>query len=642
MATRKALLIGNAQFDDQKTFAPLKTPTNDVADFSNVLRKFGNYQVTTLVDADAPQIREAIEGFYTDAKRGDLTLLYYSGHGYQDQDGSLYLVAKNTIANRMLSTGIGETFIQQVLRRHARVRHRLIILDCCFSGKLIDGRRSGENEPLVLEELSGEATAILTSSSRIQPSFEEEGDRNALFTQFLIEGIRTGAADEDGDGRITFDDLFNYIQPRVRARRADQTPNRLIQGDVPKLYIAEIPPGIDDRVRDWHMLLARAYESDRSSVRRDQLSLLEEMRTTPEFNPTAEGLRVILHSLFIHDQPALAWVDRDQAAAVQPLVQIEEDQNADPAVRCKAAAALGYLGHKKTFDNLVSAFEAERRQKRSARSAFPLEALAHYLMYAPHWPPLPWRLRGPCEAWLARLRWRTHKDYLGRIDHAAGRLSLGAGLVAGLIWGGAILLPEQTSDGSLTILERVHQVPSNLLDPELVGIAIVVLLIFSGLGFLFPLIWVCLQSRSQIALENRTFLIKILAAALLGGLGLVLLLPLIGGSYGLATGVLLGIGFAFSQQNRKAPSKFKTGLVTLGAGLVSAVVSLLSINYFAPLSDPPCSSSQTVFRNGIFGMCLPDNLVPGLLLMTFFAGILLGLAITIAGQTANKETNPIL
>lgn len=623
MTRRSALLIGNAHFDDPQSFATLNTPANDVADMAAVLVEFGQFSVETLVDAGSALILEKIEGFYKDAQRGDLTLLYYSGHGYKDQDGSLYLAAKNTSANRMLATGVSESFIQQVLQRHARVRHRLIILDCCFSGTLIDGRRSGDNEPLILDRLTGEATAILTSSSRFQPSYEVKGERNAIFTQFLIEGIRTGAADEDGDGRITFDDLFNYSQPRVRARRPEQIPNRLIQGDVINLTIVELPKTIDARLREWHSWLARTFESGQPSVPLDRLDLIDEMRETPEFSPTSAGLRIILYSIFAAGRPALPWLDREPEGAVQPLVQIEKDVNVGSAVRCKAAAALGYLGHEKTLTDLIDAAEADRRQKRSARSTYPLEALAHYLHYAPLRPRLPWRLRGPCETWQARVRWRSHHDYLNQIDQAGDRLSLGVGLTAGIGWAVGGLM---TSDFSFLS----------------VGLAFAMLILFFGLGYYGVRFWIRILSRSQIPLLPKPLVLRLIIGALAGAAGLVLLLGITANGYGIAAGALLGVFFGLTQTNTRPRSPLWINTISAAAALVTAAVSLMAIRYFSPLSRPPDCEVPLILPLRILDTCVPDELLPGFVLITIFAGVFIGLTAHIAGHTGIKETNPIL
>ena len=78
MARRFALLIGNSQFENKEHFPPLRTPANDVTDMAAMLARHGDFEIVgALVDAAEPAIRRAIADLYSQAERGDLTLLYY-------------------------------------------------------------------------------------------------------------------------------------------------------------------------------------------------------------------------------------------------------------------------------------------------------------------------------------------------------------------------------------------------------------------------------------------------------------------------------------------------------------------------------------------------------------------------------------
>lgn len=242
MPRRLALLIGNTKFENSKSFPPLRTPVNDVQDFAAALQKYGDFEIfDTLIDATCETINQQIENLFNKAERDDLTLFYYSGHGYRGPDGRHYLVALNTHPDLLRSTGVSEAFIQDIMS-NSRSQQRIVILDCCFSGAFAEGRKSGVGEPLQFDELRGEATAILASSGTIQYSFEEKG-RNSLFTRFLLGGIETGEADQDEDGGISVDELFNYAEPRVRAMRPEQKPVKNAGTNEDQICIARSPDG---------------------------------------------------------------------------------------------------------------------------------------------------------------------------------------------------------------------------------------------------------------------------------------------------------------------------------------------------------------------------------------------------------------
>jgi hypothetical protein len=233
MTKRTALLIGNASFEYTETFSNLVTPTNDAEDFAAILQQYGNFEIQDwLINAPADLMRQRIENLFSEAEADDLVLLYYSGHGYRSSDGRFYLVAADSQPERLLSTGISESFIREVMHT-SRAQQRVIILDCCFSAKLVEGRKSATlAEPLLLDELRAGATDILASSSALQHSFFGKDSRNSLFTQFLLQGIKTGQADKDDDGYIAIYELFNYAEKEVRTARRDQRPLKAGEGKV--------------------------------------------------------------------------------------------------------------------------------------------------------------------------------------------------------------------------------------------------------------------------------------------------------------------------------------------------------------------------------------------------------------------------
>jgi hypothetical protein len=52
----------------------------------------------------------------------------------------------------------------------------------------------------------------------------------SVFTQHLVDGLVDAAADQDGDGYVTFSDLYAYVDRRLRAA-GKQIPQRRVDGD---------------------------------------------------------------------------------------------------------------------------------------------------------------------------------------------------------------------------------------------------------------------------------------------------------------------------------------------------------------------------------------------------------------------------
>lgn len=266
---RRALLIGNATFDNQGEFPDLRTPVNNVQDFATVLEKYCDFEIAeTVINETAGNIRETVVDFFHQTERGDLTLLYYSGHGYRDQHDRYYLTAKDSQTDKMMITAVRESFIHDVMSE-SHAKHFIIILDSCFSGGFINGQMSAI-VPLSLSELKGEARIVLASSSKVQYSFEgEEDGRNSLFTRYLIEGIATGQADIDQDGRISIEELFYYAESKVRAARREesnylkQTP--LMESGIRESEVIIIANNLKERSHEYSELTEEISDSSYKS-----------------------------------------------------------------------------------------------------------------------------------------------------------------------------------------------------------------------------------------------------------------------------------------------------------------------------------------------------------------------------------------
>ena len=80
---------------------------------------------------------------------------------------------------------------------------------------------------------------VITSSDAIQYAFEGEtvngNVTSSAFTSVFVEGLRSGRADLNGDGKVGLTELFQYITETMRAKRSVQTPeinNFRLQGEI--------------------------------------------------------------------------------------------------------------------------------------------------------------------------------------------------------------------------------------------------------------------------------------------------------------------------------------------------------------------------------------------------------------------------
>jgi len=226
---RDALLIATGRYDDPSLNA-LRSPGQDCARLAGVLadRRIGDFHTEQLKDARAHQVMRAMEEFFRDRSRDDLLLLHISCHGIKDdEDGSLYFVARDTDSELLASTAISASFLRERMDR-CRARTIVVLLDCCYSGAFLPGAK-GDDRVHVQDELGGHGRAVLTATSRTEYAWEgkhleSSGPAPSRFTGALIEGLSTGAADLNGDGRITVTELYDYVYESLRRAGVKQRP----------------------------------------------------------------------------------------------------------------------------------------------------------------------------------------------------------------------------------------------------------------------------------------------------------------------------------------------------------------------------------------------------------------------------------
>jgi formylglycine-generating enzyme required for sulfatase activity/uncharacterized caspase-like protein len=288
MTSKFALVIANTEYQDA-SFAKLTAPGKDAEEFAQVLREpelaaFDDVQI--LLNEGESKTRRSIARFFTDRKRDDLLLLYFSGHGVRNEQGQLFLAANDTEINILEASGIPADFVTYSMN-NSRSQRQLLILDCCNSGAFAHGSKSasgvGKSMGIATAfEGSGFGRVVLTATDATQYAWEGDkviGDtQKSVFTHFLIEGLK-GEADINSDGRIDVDELYDYAYEQVVRRTPKQTPGKWSykqQGDIvlrENLQPREVKPA--PLPSDLLELLSHSNSSVRRVGIQDLISLLD-------------------------------------------------------------------------------------------------------------------------------------------------------------------------------------------------------------------------------------------------------------------------------------------------------------------------------------------------------------------------------
>jgi len=248
MSERLALLIANSDYEDPQLLH-LLSPSHDSESLAEVLRdtEIGGFNVTLIINQPTNVVRRQIERLFKDKKSDDLLLLYYSGHGIKDDYGDLFLSVKDTDFNFPHSTAIDSKFISSLIDKSLS-RRKVIILDCCFSGAFHRSIKSLGTEIDTNEAFTGNGfgRVILTASNSLEYAWEGTKllgkSEMSVFTQQFVEGLKTGEADANGDGKISLDEIYMYVYKRViKNSEAKQTPKKFDHDVEGEIIIAKAP-----------------------------------------------------------------------------------------------------------------------------------------------------------------------------------------------------------------------------------------------------------------------------------------------------------------------------------------------------------------------------------------------------------------
>jgi branched-chain amino acid transport system substrate-binding protein len=244
-----ALLIGVSEYEPGLT--PLPAAAKDVEAMRQVLlnSEIGGFDdVTLLINPQRQAMDEAIERLFGDRQRDDLVLLFFSGHGIKDENGKLYFAACNTKKSDkgelVKATTVPASSVHSVMS-NSRCRREVVILDCCFSGAFAEGMSAKDDGFVdIRNQLGGEGRAVLTSSTSTQYSFEQQGADTSTYTRYIVEGLKTGAADKNEDGWISVNELHEYASKAVQEATPAMKPEIYAIKEGYKINLAKAP--IDD------------------------------------------------------------------------------------------------------------------------------------------------------------------------------------------------------------------------------------------------------------------------------------------------------------------------------------------------------------------------------------------------------------
>ncbi|MBF6349022.1 tetratricopeptide repeat protein [Nocardia flavorosea] len=205
----RAVLIGVGAYDQHERLPHIPAAANNLTDLHRLLTApDGILKPENCWSIADPDSSARIGHILEDAaeQAGDTLLVYYTGHGLLDGRGRLYLALTGTRPDRARWTALPFATLREAIL-DSPAATRILILDCCFSGRAFEALTDGPDAVLGQADIAG--TYTITSSARNEPSFAPAGDRHTAFTGALLATTTSSPG-------LPLDDLYVHTRRRLR------------------------------------------------------------------------------------------------------------------------------------------------------------------------------------------------------------------------------------------------------------------------------------------------------------------------------------------------------------------------------------------------------------------------------------------
>jgi hypothetical protein len=212
-----AVLIGSGRFDDPG-LSGLDCVATNVATLGDLLAGtdlWGLPPENCVRVVDPQDSAAMLDPVYRLSRQAtDTLLVYYSGHGLVAPNGELVLTPASTRPDLLPATGVPYAHLRDIVDR-SRADRRIVILDCCFSGRAVHAMTDVAST--VMGQIDVEGTYVLTSSPATSTSSDNDGQGHTAFTGGLVRILHEGIP---GAGpRLSLEEIYyRAIEAMARGR----------------------------------------------------------------------------------------------------------------------------------------------------------------------------------------------------------------------------------------------------------------------------------------------------------------------------------------------------------------------------------------------------------------------------------------
>ncbi|NSC21304.1 hypothetical protein FM076_08815, partial [Streptomyces albus subsp. chlorinus] len=221
-ARSRAVLVGAAEYE---VLDDLPSVRNNVRRLAELLRGPDGWMLpeehcVPLLDSSREEVFKAVSAAAAAAE--DALLVYYAGHGLLAPDGTdaLHLGLRGSHADELFFA------VEYAPLRHlimkSRARHRVVVLDCCFSGSAAGPYL---NEPGgIADHAAIEGACLITATARTRLALAPADEPYTAFTGELVKVLEDGVP--HGPRLLDLDTVFRQVWRELRAKDRPEPEQR--------------------------------------------------------------------------------------------------------------------------------------------------------------------------------------------------------------------------------------------------------------------------------------------------------------------------------------------------------------------------------------------------------------------------------
>ncbi|MGW0710800.1 caspase family protein [Streptomyces sp. NPDC002643] len=225
-AASRAVLIG---VDAYRGLEPLPSVANNLTGLTALLTGPDSWRLLTgncevlRNPTSAAHVLDVVRKAAREAE--DAFLVYFAGHGLLSPEASLYLALRNSDRERLYHAVDYNQLRHQVAEECSAV-HRVVLLDCCYSGRAMQGYLGSEVSLADCGAVDG--TYLMAASGETRQALAPEGERYTAFTGEVLKAARGGVP--DGPELLDMGAVFTHVRRELYAKNRPVPQQRARNG----------------------------------------------------------------------------------------------------------------------------------------------------------------------------------------------------------------------------------------------------------------------------------------------------------------------------------------------------------------------------------------------------------------------------